>query len=233
MQNRKPLKKILCVWLILLLVAAGVFYFCFGRRQYDTYIMIDPGHGGYDSGAVGADNATYEKDITMKIAYKVGQQIQSLDPEIGILFTRTDDNVSWPADETADLLARITMAQEQNADYFLSIHLNSSTNPEAYGYHSFVRSNDPFSQDVADRIAANLEKNKYSYDRETVFTDQAPLMVVDNLSIPSLLFEVGFISNYDEMSQLKNPFVQDQIAKAIASAYVDTIHDLQENETNE
>lgn len=147
--------------------------------------MIDPGHGGYDSGAVGADNATYEKDITMKIAYKVGQQIQSLDPEIGILFTRTDDNVSWPADETADLLARITMAQEQNADYFLSIHLNSSTNPEAYGYHSFVRSNDPFSQDVADRIAANLEKNKYSYDRETVFTDQTPLMVVDNLSIPS------------------------------------------------
>lgn len=220
--KKTPFIPILIVWIILAIIA-GIFFL---QKQIEpkTIVMIDPGHGGYDSGATGADGTTYEKDLTMEISYKIGQQIQHLDPSIKVGFTRLNDQVSWPSEVVSDLQTRIDLANKNNADFFLSIHLNSGMNPNAYGYNSFVRENDPFSQEVALHISEQLDSIGYSQDRGTQTTSNAPLMVVDQQTIPAMLFEVGFISNINEMEQLKSPIYQNKIAHAIAQAVVDTVH---------
>lgn len=220
--KKTPFIPILIVWIILAIIA-GIFFL---QKQIEpkTIVMIDPGHGGYDSGATGADGTTYEKDLTMEISYKIGQQIQHLDPSIKVVFTRLNDQVSWPSEVVSDLQTRIDLANKNNADFFLSIHLNSGMNPNAYGYNSFVRENDPFSQEVALHISEQLDSIGYSQDRGTQTTSNAPLMVVDQQTIPAMLFEVGFISNMNEMEQLKSSIYQNKIAHAIAQAVVDTVH---------
>lgn len=215
-------KKIGLIWFILLVLLGGFFLIYKTSHNYIATIVIDPGHGGYDPGALSLDESTYEKDVTMKIAYKIGQQITKLDSSIQVKFTRIDDDLSWPENEMEDLLARVDIAQQASADYFLSIHLNSSENSSSAGYEGFVKESDLFSQEVYQKINEGLESKGYSYNRG-LFTDRS-LLVVDQLDIPSLLLEVGFISNPSELSELENPLIQNKIAQVIAQAYVDQIH---------
>ena len=92
-------------------------------------IVIDAGHGGHDSGAVGKNS--YEKDIALKLALKVGDIIQSRYPDVEVIQTRTTD-VFIP------LFRRIQYANEQNADLFISIHCNFISNPKTRGTETFV-----------------------------------------------------------------------------------------------
>jgi N-acetylmuramoyl-L-alanine amidase len=100
-----------------------------GGKKKTTKIVIDAGHGGKDSGAVGKN--TYEKDLTLKMALKVGEMIQKKYPDVEVLQTRTTD-VFIP------LFRRIQYANEQNADLFISIHCNYISNPKTRGTETFV-----------------------------------------------------------------------------------------------
>lgn len=99
------------------------------RKKKTIKIVIDAGHGGHDSGAVGKNS--YEKDIALKLALKVGDMIQSRYPDVEVLHTRTTD-VFIP------LFRRIQYANEQNADLFISIHCNFISNPKTRGTETFV-----------------------------------------------------------------------------------------------
>jgi N-acetylmuramoyl-L-alanine amidase len=100
-----------------------------GRKKNPIKIVIDAGHGGHDSGAVGKN--AHEKDITLKLALKVGDMIQARYPDVEVLHTRTTD-VFIP------LFRRIQYANEQNADLFISIHCNFISNPKTRGTETFV-----------------------------------------------------------------------------------------------
>ena len=215
-------RRIFLIWIFLISLAVGVYFICFKNHEVSAIVVIDAGHGGYDTGAINQNHGQEEKMITMEIAYKIGQAIKKLDPTIQVEFTRLDDTVSWPMDELEDLKARIQIANEAQADYFLSIHLNSSTNTDAYGYEGFIKAEDSFSSSVYEKIASSFEDLSYSQDRG-LFT-QTPLMVVHEQSIPSLLLEVGFISNDVELMKLDNERIQSALAQKIAQAYVEEIH---------
>lgn len=123
-------------------------------------VVIDAGHGGHDSGCVGKNS--YEKDITLKLAIKVGEMIQQKYPDVTVLQTRTTD-VFIP------LFRRIQYANEEDADLFISIHCNFISNPKIRGTETFVmglhRAADNL--DVAKRENASilLEKNyEQNYD---------------------------------------------------------------------
>ncbi|OQY26825.1 MAG: hypothetical protein B6244_12620 [Candidatus Cloacimonetes bacterium 4572_55] len=94
-------------------------------------IVIDPGHGGKDPGAIGP-NGTYEKDITLDIAQQVVKQIEK---ELGVraVLTRTDDSF-------VSLRKRTEMANRMNADLFISIHCNASPSPKAHGTETYFLS---------------------------------------------------------------------------------------------
>ncbi len=92
-------------------------------------VVIDPGHGGRDSGAIGRQSE--EKEITLAISLKVGEYIREHLPEVEVIFTRETD-VFVPLHERAQI------ANENNADLFLSIHCNSSSSSRARGTETFV-----------------------------------------------------------------------------------------------
>ena len=213
-------KKILIVWLIILSILTG--FFLYREHSYIATVMIDPGHGGYDVGAIGYDQETYEKELTLEIGKKIGQQIKKINPKIKVVFTRTNDTVEWPSEESADLKYRVEMAKKEKADFYLSIHMNASENTQATGYSFHIRQDDPFTHSIAQSMQTQFEKANWSNSRGIVYTSNQPLYVVDHLE-HSMLLETGFITNPKELHNLKSYFNQQKIAKAIALAICENI----------
>lgn len=231
--KKKKWVPILIVWLVLLGIG-GVGLSRFVKDQVwkshnyivenpSATVVIDPGHGGYDSGAVAADG-TMEKDVALNVALLTGQYLHEMDPSLQIIFTRYDDNVSWPDNEAEDLMARVNIGYTYGADYYLSIHMNSADNTDALGYFGIVREDDAVSQ----RICRHLDELLTNGGWEPALgyrttSDIGSIYVVDNFGIPSMLFECGFLSNPTEAWQLRDPANQNLIARSLAQAYYDSI----------
>jgi len=94
-----------------------------------TKVIIDPGHGGKDPGALGKNSK--EKDIVLAIGLKVGKFIRENIPEVDVIYTRSTD-------EFIELHKRAQIANEHAADVFISIHCNSIKSPQAYGAETYV-----------------------------------------------------------------------------------------------
>ncbi|MDX1671845.1 MAG: N-acetylmuramoyl-L-alanine amidase [Balneolaceae bacterium] len=94
------------------------------KLKFDV-VVIDPGHGGHDSGSVGYKN-TYEKDIVLAIAKKVGGYIEEYLPDVKVVYTREDDRF-------VELEERGSIANRNEGDLFVSIHCNWHSNRYAYG----------------------------------------------------------------------------------------------------
>ncbi|MEA3449155.1 MAG: N-acetylmuramoyl-L-alanine amidase [Bacteroidota bacterium] len=92
-------------------------------------VVIDPGHGGRDPGAVGA--FSYEKDIVLNIAHKLGGYIEENFPDVEVIYTRKTDKY-------VKLYERAKIANNAKADLFISIHANASTSSKPYGAETFV-----------------------------------------------------------------------------------------------
>lgn len=120
-ENKKlnPQRKLLIVACVCLIV--GLFTVLLSNNSktednehhnYIATVMIDAGHGGYDGGTIGADG-TCEKDLTLKLALETGKQLQKINPDIKVVYTRTSDKITWPEDEVEDLTARVDMAKKR------------------------------------------------------------------------------------------------------------------------
>jgi len=92
-------------------------------------VVIDPGHGGRDAGAMG--KIAKEKDIALAIALKLGTYIEENFPDVKVIYTRTED-VFVPLNERAEI------ANKNKADLFISIHLNGNKNTRAFGTETYV-----------------------------------------------------------------------------------------------
>lgn len=109
-------------------------------------LVIDPGHGGRDPGAVGARR--YEKDITLKVALELKEILAAEMPEIKVVMTRERDHF-------VSLYRRGKIAQEHHADFFLSIHCNSSVNHESMGSESYVLGFNPGEESYRTHMSEN------------------------------------------------------------------------------
>lgn len=188
------------------------------QPNYVATLIIDPGHGGEDVGMIGSDE-TYEKDLSLALAKKVGSKINECDPTIKVLYTREDDDVD-ASDEAKNLQARIDYGVKHKGDYFLSIHFNSYDDKDVYGYSAFMSEKDEISKELYDLIDYNFTEIKWSKGLYVHYVEETPLQVVSDNPIPSLLLEVGFMSNDKELKNCKDEKKQDEVADAIAQAYV-------------
>ena len=93
-------------------------------------VVLDAGHGGNDPGAIGF-TGKQEKNVSLAIVLKLGAMIEKNYPDIKVIYTRKTDVF-------VDLYRRAQIANENNADLFISIHCNSSTSPSSYGTETFV-----------------------------------------------------------------------------------------------
>ena len=99
------------------------------RKNQVKKIVIDAGHGGYDSGAIGKN--TREKDIALAIALKTGKLIQKNCPDVEVIYTRESDVF-------VELYRRAQIANQNKADLFISIHCNANPSPLAFGTETYV-----------------------------------------------------------------------------------------------
>ncbi len=104
-------------------------------------IVIDPGHGGHDPGAISLNRRLYEKNVTLSVALKLGELIKSKYPDIDVIYTRKTD-IFIP------LNTRTEIANKNQANLFISIHVNSARARSASGSETFVMGMDKSSSNL-------------------------------------------------------------------------------------
>ncbi|KUO76261.1 MAG: N-acetylmuramoyl-L-alanine amidase [Desulfosporosinus sp. BRH_c37] len=177
-------------------------------------ILIDPGHGGPDSGAIGP-NSTYEKNNSLAIALTLNDILT----QAGAKTILTRDKDISPAvnySETEDLQARVNIANQTKPDLFISIHNNaSSSNLEAQGTETYYSEDNPKKLE-----SVHLANSIQSAAIETLKTTnrglkESRLYVLRNTTMPAILLEIAFISNSYEEARLQNPTFRKNVATAI------------------
>ena len=160
-------------------------------------IVIDPGHGGNDAGAIGP-TGVMEKSVTLRVALELRKLLVAEGAEV-ILTRETDRTVSEKGAKASDieeLGARCDVANKNGAHIFISIHADSFTRPEARGTTGYYYSKGSGSgQKLADCIRRNLVEQLGTPSRGT---QPCNFYVVKNTDMPATLIELGFISNKDE-----------------------------------
>ena len=165
-------------------------------------IIIDPGHGGFDPGAV-FDNRR-EKDDNLRLALAVGQELQNAGYHI--IYTRTDDRYDSPYDKAQ-------IANNAGGDLFLSFHRNYAEQPDLYqGVQALVYDKNPLALRVSKNVNENLEA--LGFDNLGI-EPRKELVVLRRTKMPAVLLEVGFINSAKDNQLFDEKF--NEIATAIVS----------------
>ncbi len=207
-------------------------------------IVIDPGHGGHDTGTIGP-TGLMEKDLVLDVAKRLGEIVED---RLGgdVIYTRNDDTF-------VPLESRTALANQKQADLFVSIHANSSRAPSARGvetyYLNFTSSPDALEvaarenavsqksihelQDLVKKItlkekldesrefAAEVQKSLYTtMSRGNIGlrnrgVKKAPFVVLIGANMPSILAEISFVSNPSDERLLRKSEYRDKIAEAL------------------
>lgn len=166
-------------------------------------IVIDAGHGGKDSGAVG--NKLQEKEIVLDIAKRVNSKLNSSLAKI--IMTRQKDNF-------VELSDRVKIAEKSGADIFVSIHVNSFYKESVNGTEAWYSSNYAAkdSRELAEKIQKELVKALGTNDRGI---KDGGFYVIKNTKMPSVLVEIAFISNTSDAKKLASNTYRQKAADAI------------------
>lgn len=171
-------------------------------------IVIDAGHGGEDPGA-GAFGRQ-EKNDNLKLALAVGDILKTRG--VDVVFTRTTDIYQTP-------FQKAQIANEENADYFISFHRNSSPKLNQYqGVETLVYDKSGIKLKMAENINGALEKEGF---KNLGVKERPGLVVLRRTKMPALLVEAGFINSTEDNKIFDQRF--QQIAQAIASAILGTL----------
>jgi N-acetylmuramoyl-L-alanine amidase len=207
-------------------------------------IVIDPGHGGHDTGTIGP-NGLEEKDLVLDVGRRLGKLLEArLGAEV--VYTRKDDTF-------IPLETRTAIANQQRADLFISIHANSSRDPDARGvetyYLNFTSSPDALEvaarenavseksiyelQDLVKKIALKEkieESREFAADvQESLHSGlaakspairdrgvkKAPFIVLIGANMPSILAEISFVSNPTDERRLETSEYRQRIAESL------------------
>lgn len=192
-------------------------------------IVIDPGHGGSNEGAIGTAGI-HEKYLTLKLALVLADRLRERFPEAKIILTRESD-------QFLSLSDRIAIANDAQADLFLSLHFNSSLNPLAIGFESFYagdfaqqeserlgdaedvreakKKTEPYAQFMAECFNHAMGKRFNVLDRGVKPGDYT---VLTRALVPAVVLEFGFLSNAEEGLELIKPEHQSKMIDALVEA---------------
>jgi N-acetylmuramoyl-L-alanine amidase len=255
--KQKMLRFILFLSLTIVFGGSNLLFGQIKNEQKLRTVVIDPGHGGSDPGAVG--KVSKEKDLVLKISLKFGEYIKENFKDVKVVYTRSDDR-------EVELYKRAEIANKNNADLFISVHINSFKTGTPYGTETFVMGT---SMNAANLQVAKMENSailkeenyKANYDgfdpndpenhiifslyqnanltqslyyaqiTQENFTQklkrfdrgvkQAGFLVLWKTTMPSVLVELGFISNIEEEKYLNSAKAQEELAISLFEAFAE------------
>jgi N-acetylmuramoyl-L-alanine amidase len=177
-------------------------------------IVLDPGHGGMDGGAV-SKSGLVEKDLSLAIAKYLRDFLQ----EAGALVIMTREDDRDLADEGAeirkrqDLERRVELINSNSTDLMISIHLNSIPSPKWRGAQTFYNPNRKENAIVAHLIQQELITNLENTDRKAKMNQD--IFLLKSINTIGALVEVGFLSNPEEANLLSDQEYQKKVADSI------------------
>lgn len=189
-----------------------------GGESNTKIILIDPGHGGIDGGASAADG-TVEKNINLNIAL----ELEKLLKENGfkVFLTRDEDrglysdSGSVKEKKIQDLNERCKLKKDTNCDLFISIHLNKFSDASCKGAQVWYSKNSE-SEEIANIIQSNLVADLDSSNhRKPKFAKDMYKVLRTNDDMPGVIVECGFLSNNQDLSNLKNESYQKKVAESL------------------
>jgi N-acetylmuramoyl-L-alanine amidase len=215
-------------WLCSVIALVFVLYLSFNLNavQKKHVIVIDPAHGGQDTG-VKQTAKVEEKEITLAIALAVQKELAA-ENNIEVILTRNSDtNVT--IEERKENILKV------KPELFLSLHINAGFGKDANGFELYY----PGFKEAQDntRAAKNSQKNKYLSDSvrlanfiqrslDTLFPRkgrglrEADVPIMEGMTIPALVVEIGFATNPEEKKKLLSDNTQKEIAKALAKSII-------------
>ncbi|MEF9962606.1 MAG: N-acetylmuramoyl-L-alanine amidase [Erysipelotrichaceae bacterium] len=184
-------------------------------------VVLDAGHGGYDEGSSSIEGYC-EKDITLSITLKTGKLLEN--KNVKVVYTRKDDRALGNRQGT-DLHGRVNISNAADADYFLSIHTNSSENfnDGAHGSEVWTMFINNANIAFANNINDELVKIKRNESRGVKDEANHPLTILMYNQVPAALVEVGFISDEEEKNYLMSKSGQNELADALSKGILKTL----------
>lgn len=168
-------------------------------------IVLDPGHGGLDSGAVGG-NGTLEKDVNLSIVRILRDMLEL--SGFDVVLTRSEDISIYDAgvegirnQKLSDMDNRLEIVQSYPDSIFLCIHQNNYTDPKYFGGQMFYNNNNPNNRTLAQIMQNKFAELQPGNDREIKLSGDELFLLKSNPN-PSLMIECGFLSNPDEEARL-------------------------------
>ena len=184
-------------------------------------IVVDPGHGGDDPGAIGATGVC-EKAIVLEIAQKLAEILRQAGAEV-LLTRESDRDLSDPNNPNSyqarvqDLSNRVELANQREADLFLSIHVNSFPDRREGGAQTFSQPGSTEGKKLAVAIQQELNRFLVNPGREAKQVDYFTNRMA---KMPGVIVEIGFISNKQEEKLMTDPDYQKKIAYSIYAGIV-------------
>lgn len=226
--------KILKILIFLSLFVMGIIFMNFliskeksevvsiNEKIYSGIIVIDPGHGGEDTGAISQNNVN-EKDVVLDISLKLGEKLE--ENNFKVYFTRKSDKALGNT-VRSDIINRAKFINARNADIFLSIHLNGSDIESAKGVESYSRFLDDKSYLLAESIQDELSSIEYTKDRGIKETNEKSLGILRYTNITGVLLELGFITNSEDEKYLISEEGQDIIVYCILNGILNYFNEI-------
>lgn len=226
---------------ILILIISSIFFsnfefIVFAEENTQKIILLDPGHGGIDGGAV-SKNGTVEKDINLSIGKKLKVNLEKKGYKV--IMTREDD-IGLYSDKgrirdkkNEDLNNRCKMKKESNCDIFISIHLNMFEQSQYYGAQVWY-AKEGESAELAHILQQNLIKDLNNNNKRKEKCAKGAYKILRCYTdIPSVLVECGFLSNLEEEQKLKTDSYQEKIATSLANSIEEFAKYKKEKQYNE
>ena len=206
--------SLICIF-VLLILEFKYSQHIFAKSNFnnkENIVVIDPGHGGYDSGSIGVKK-TQEKNITLSVSLKLGRILEA--NGIKVVYTHSNDKITWSMNERSNLLSRSKISNDSLADIFISIHTNSIKLNNIRGIETYYYPGSTKGKLLASLIQKELIKDTKLNNRGIRSED---FLVLQNVKATAVLVELGYISNVYEEAILSNTAYQDKFAQAMARA---------------
>ncbi len=188
-------------------------------------VILDPGHGGMDSGAVGIDG-TLEKDRNLTIAFLVEKDLKA--NGIDVVLTRSDDRLLTLPDsglsvKMQDLKARTMTTLGYENCVFVSLHMNKFPIEKYSGLQIWYGAKNADSLSLANAVKTSVTKTLQPENHRENKKAGSNIYVLSHTEVPAILVECGFLSNAEECRKLGDPKYQYDLAKAISEGIADYV----------
>ena len=187
-------------------------------------IIIDAGHGGEDGGAIGADG-TNEKDINLEISLKLNDILTVMGYKTRMVRTtdisiHNENSITLREKKVSDIRNRAAIMEEYENCFYVSIHQNKYEDSRIWGAQTFYSPNDKASKALAQFIQTSIATELQPDNKRLIKESGTSIYVLYNATKPAVMVECGFISNPNELSQLKTEEYQSEMAFSIMSGII-------------